>query len=66
MSRPKDVNDNEKMISDEISIDETVLNRMITKVYKLEKDNSQTKVRSNTKMKEEIRNIIEEEAEKCY
>lgn len=42
------------------------LERMINRIYKLERDNAKTCSYSDNKMKELIKQIIIEEANKCY
>ena len=42
------------------------LERMINRIYILERDNAKTRSNSDNKMKELIKQIIIEEANKCY
>ena len=42
------------------------LERMINKIYKLERDNAKTCIYSDNKMRDKIKQIIIEEASKCY
>ena len=50
----------------ELEIDQKKLIRMAIKIYNLERDNTKTNLYSETKIKEQIQNIIEEEVKKCY
>ena len=52
--------------NDEIKLDSDKLKRMLQKVYRIERENTQTGSKTEKKMKEEIEAIIEEEAKKCY
>lgn len=47
-------------------IKKEALERMINRIYKLERDNAKTCSYSDNKMKELIKQIIIEEANKCY
>ena len=50
----------------EVEIDQKKLIRMAIKIFNLERDNTKTNLYSETKIKEQIQNIIEEEVKKCY
>ena len=50
----------------EVEIDQKKLIRMAIKIYNLERDNTKTNLYSETKIKEQIQKIIEEEVKKCY
>lgn len=50
----------------EVEIDQKKLIRMAIKIYNLERDNTKTNLYSETKIKEHIQRIIEEEVQKCY
>lgn len=52
--------------NDEIKLDSDKLKRMLQKVYRIERENTKTRSKTEKKMKEEIEAIIEEEAKKCY
>ncbi len=47
-------------------IDEKKLIRMVSRIYRIERENSKTDNKTDKKMREEIESIIEEEAKKCY
>lgn len=50
----------------EQELKEEALKRMINRIYILERDNAKTRSNSDNKMKELIKQIIIEEANKCY
>lgn len=50
----------------EVEIDQKKLIRMAIKIYNLERDNTKMNLYSETKIKEHIQRIIEEEVQKCY
>lgn len=49
-----------------VELDEKKLRRMLNRIYQLERLNSKTGKYTDKKMKEQIENIIEEEAKKCF
>ncbi len=49
-----------------VELDEKKLRRMLNRIYQLERQNSKTGKYTDKKMKEQIENIIEEEAKKCF
>lgn len=49
-----------------LTIDQKKLKRMVLRIYALERENTKTNKRNDREMKNEIQNIIEEEAKKCY
>lgn len=54
-------------IKDEVvEIDQNKLKRMVVRIFKLERDNTKNNKLLDREIKEEIQNIIEEEANKCY
>ena len=57
---------NSNMTLEEKEREEKKLKRMIIRIYTLERENSKTVAKTDKKMREEIINIIEEEAKKCY
>ena len=52
--------------NDDIKLNSDKLKRMLQKVYRIERENTKTGIKTERKMKEEIEAIIEEEAKKCY
>lgn len=50
----------------EVEIEQKKLIRMAIKIYNLERENAKTNIYSETKIKERIQAIIEEEEKKCY
>lgn len=50
----------------EQELKEEVVVRMINRIYKLERDNAKTCIYSDNKMRDKIKQIIIEEANKCY
>lgn len=50
----------------EVEIDQKKLIRMAIKIYNLERENTKTNAYSETKIKEEIQQIIEGEVKRCY
>lgn len=55
-----------KGINNVVELDEKKLRRMLNRIYQLERQNSKTGKYTDKKMKEQIENIIEEEAKKCF
>ena len=49
-----------------VELDEKKLRRMLNRIYQLERQNSKTGKYTDKKMKEQIENIIEEVAKKCF
>lgn len=60
------MNDNNINEYDEVQLDPEKLKRMLKRVYRIERENTKTGSKTEKKMKEEICDIIEEEAKKCY
>lgn len=54
------------MDSDEIEINVEKVKRMIYKIYSLERSNTKTGKYGEREMKDQIKNIIEEEIGRCY
>lgn len=50
----------------ELELKREALDRMLKRIYKLERDNAKTCMYSDNKMREMIKQIIIEEANKCY
>lgn len=50
----------------EAELDKKKLNRIINRIYQLERSNSKTSKFTDKEMKERIEKIIEEEVKKCF
>lgn len=50
----------------EVTVDPVRLNKMLVRIYSLERKNSKTGKFGETRIKEEIQKIIEEEVKKCF
>ncbi len=54
------------MNENEITLEKQKVNRMVNRIYDLERENTKTGKLNEKEMKTEIEKIIEEEAKKCY
>lgn len=57
---------NAELENDNVEIKETNLKRMVSRIAKLERNNSKTGSMTDKDMRLQIQSIIEEEANKCY
>ena len=60
------MSDNFNVENEELKVDSAKLKKMLQRIYRIERENSQTGGKTEKAMKTEIESIIEEEVKKCY